>query len=103
MDGYLTYHNLQGIIEAIDEQKNPSPLALALRGKGSSSDQDVLYGSIRATAIANETLVNLQDKFIYMINVLQSADAMPTSQVQKGMKDLLETAEALEARWKKIK
>jgi hypothetical protein len=36
-----------------------------------------------------------------MMNVLQSADVNPTSQAQNGVKDLLDAAVILKARWKK--
>lgn len=103
MASYNAYHELQDIVEAIDEQNSPSKQALALRGNGNPSDQDTMYGSIRLTPIERESLVSLQNKFIYMMNVLQASDVMPTMQSQKGVKDLLESVEGLKARWDKLK
>lgn len=103
MASYHAYHELQAIVEAIDAQNRPSNEALALRGNGNASDQDAMYGSIRVTPIERENLVSLQNKFIYMMNVLQAVDAMPTTQSQRGVKHLLESVEGMKARWNKLK
>ena len=92
---------LQEMAETIFTQKKPSLAALALLGTGSPSDQDVLYGSIRAVSPEKETIIGLQNKLIYMMNVLQSADVNPTSQAQNGVKDLLDVAVILKVRWNK--
>ena len=39
---------------------------MALRGTGEPDDQDVLYGSITAVPPERETIVGLQDKFLYL-------------------------------------
>ena len=81
---YQAYHELQQMAENIVTQKKPSLTTLALLGTGSPRDQDVLYGSIRAVSPEKETIIGLQNKLIYMMNVLQSADINPTSQAQNG-------------------
>jgi hypothetical protein len=43
-------------------------------------EPDVLYGSIRDVPIEEETASGLQQKFLYMLKLLQHADARPTSQ-----------------------
>ena len=98
---YRAYHELQQMAEAIFTQKKPSLAALALLGTGSPRDQDILYGSIRAVSPEKETIIGLQNKLIYMMNVLQSADVNPTSQAQNGVKNLLDVAVILKVRWNK--
>ncbi len=102
MASYNAYHELQEIVEAIDAKEKPSKEMLALRGNGNASDQDIMYGSIRATPVEQETLVSLQNKFIYMMNVLQAADVMPTTQVQEGVEALKASLEGMKSRWDKL-
>ncbi len=103
MASYNAYHELQDIVEAIDAKEKPSKEMLALRGNGNARDQDAMYGSIRVTPMDQESLVSLQNKFIYMLNVLQAADVMPTTQTQKGVSHLLESVEGIKARWEKMR
>ena len=64
---YRAYHELQDIRDAIDARPPDArkPL-MALRGNGEPGDQDVLYGSITAVPAERETIVGLQQKFLYM-------------------------------------
>jgi len=103
MTAYNAYHELQSMIENIDANKKASKGMIALRGNGKASDQDVMYGSIRATPIERETLVSLQNKFLYMMNVMQAADIMPTSQTQDGIEALMKSVEGMKTRWDKLK
>ena len=98
---YQAYHELQQMAENIVTQKKPSLTTLALLGTGSPRDQDVLYGSIRAVSPEKETIIGLQNKLIYMMNVLQSADINPTSQAQNGVKYLLDVVVTLKVRLNK--
>jgi hypothetical protein len=56
----------------------------------------VLYGSIYASTREKETLVSLQEKLLYILAVLQGADAKPTAQ-------MLEAINALKTRVLEIK
>jgi hypothetical protein len=98
---YKAYHELQQMAETITSQKKISSTTLALLGTGNPRDQDVLYGSIRVVSPEKETIIGLQNKLIYMINVLQSADVNPTSQAQTGVRDLLDIVAILKVRWNK--
>lgn len=103
---YRGYHQLQEIREAMDQKiANSRKTAKyeALRGKGSPGDQDLLYGSIYHTDPEEETVVALQEKFIYLMNLLQGADVRPTNQAMEGVKLLEKSVEALEGRWDKLK
>jgi len=100
---YDAYHQLQSIVEAIDDKRNPSSAQSALRGNGSVGDPDTMYGSIRQTDANRETLVGLQQKFLFMMNLVQAADVQPTSQTVQAIKTLNESMETLKARWAKMK
>ena len=96
---YRAYHQLQEIRDAIDARPADARQSLmALRGSGEPGDQDVLYGSITAVPAERETIVGLQNKFLYMMTLLQGADAKPTPQALTAIAELQKTAAALKAR-----
>lgn len=103
IDCYAAYHELQDIVEAIDAKRKPSSAQMAFRGNGSVGDPDTMYGSIRATPIDQETLVSLQNKLLFLHNVIQAADVMPTVQVREGVEALKASVEAMKQRWEKVK
>jgi hypothetical protein len=98
---YRAYHELQEIREAIDSRPEEArkPL-MALRGRGEPEDQDVLYGSITAVPADRETVVGLQQKFLYMLTVFQGADARPSAQATAAVAELQRTLAALKERWR---
>ncbi|MCB0716893.1 MAG: glycoside hydrolase [Bacteroidetes bacterium] len=67
----------------------------ALRGRGLPGDEDIVYGSIYAVDPSEETVVGLQQKLIYMINVLQAADVRPTIQARRAVEQLTASADML--------
>jgi photosystem II stability/assembly factor-like uncharacterized protein len=71
---------------------------LALRGQGLAGEQDILYDSITSVPDSDETAVGLQGKFLFMLNLLQAADARPTAQAREAVQALEKTLEALESR-----
>lgn len=106
---YEAYHRLQEIREVIDKKLNgkvndAERNALeALRGDGAPGGGDILYGSITETAAERENIVALQEKFLYLLNVFQTADARPTPQAMQGVQKLQETLSVLTKRWEKLK
>ena len=106
---YRGYHEAQDLREAIDAALAPPADAStatrravldALRGQGSPGDPDVLYGSITAVPGDVETVVGLQEKFLFVLNLLQAADARPTTQAQAAVPALQQTLASLEQRWR---
>ena len=84
---YQAYHKLQDIRESLDEKIKSTSLSVETitalkrkRGTGSPGGGDILYGSIYETSNEKETVVGLQEKFLFMLHVLQTADARPTPQ-----------------------
>ncbi|MFM8744759.1 MAG: hypothetical protein ACKODM_15725, partial [Cytophagales bacterium] len=51
---------------------------------------DVLYGSITQSSVEKETIVSLQEKLLYLLAVLQGADAKPTKQMMEAIERLRE-------------
>jgi len=76
---------------------------MILRGNGAPSDQDVLYGSIYATSPEKETMVRLQNKFLYLMNVLQMADVKPSNQLIDGVNILQQSLMALIEQYEDLK
>ena len=100
---YDAYHELEIIKEIIDGQRSPSSAQTALRGNGSVGDPDTMYGSISHVTAGQETLVGLQQKFLFMMNLIQAADVQPTSQTVKAIETLNNTLDGLKAKWDKVK
>ncbi len=103
MQCYGAYHELQAIVEEIDRMEKPNNKHLALRGNGQVGNPDTMYGSIRHVEADQETLVDLQHKYLFMLNLVQAADAQPTTQAVKAVKQLEVTKEALIQRWDSMK
>lgn len=100
---YTSYQELQEIREAIDSRPTLPPALQDFRGNGAPGDPDILYGSITHTPVAEETVVGLQRKFLFMLNVLQSADSAVTTQTQAAIDQLQEGLSGMKARWKKVR
>jgi len=106
---YRGYLRAQAVREAIDALLARGGLTdarrgalQALRGQGLPGDADVMYGSIYAVPDSTETVVGLQEKFLYMLNLLQAADAKPTAQARDAVGALQKMLAALEARWEAL-
>ncbi|MBL7872423.1 MAG: glycoside hydrolase [Cyclobacteriaceae bacterium] len=106
---YQAYHQLQKIRETIDEKlanpkmkwpKGKKEQVITFRGNGLPDNPDVLYGSVSATPLENETLVSLQEKFLFLMVLLQNADAKPTSQAMAGVDTLSRRVEEMKIKWK---
>ena len=96
---YRAYHELQEMREAIDarppDQRQP---LMALRGTGEPGDQDVLYGSINAVPAERETIVGLQEKFLYILALLAGRRRQPTPQALAAIEQLQKTVAVLKSR-----
>ncbi len=104
---YRGHQRAQALREEIDRRlADPSEQSdealLALRGEGEPGAQDVLYGSIYAAAPGTETVVGLQDKLLYLLTLLQGADARPTRQALSAVEQLESALAELESRWQTL-
>jgi len=103
MRAYRGYLRLQEMRDAIDArlvedgQLNDTDrqALIDLRGEGRPGDPDILYGSIYASAPEEETIVGLQHKFLFLLNVFQAADVRPTTQAMDGLTGLEQSLSAL--------
>jgi photosystem II stability/assembly factor-like uncharacterized protein len=103
---YREYHRLQAIRQAIDAQlaigasdDNRHALLQALRGSPPPGDPDILYGNIYRAPAEEESIGTLQHKLLFLLNVLQGADARPTSQSISAVTELEASTNALVQRW----
>jgi hypothetical protein len=76
---------------------------MALRGNGEPGMQDVLYGSITAVPLEQETIVGVQQKFLFMMTLLQGADASPTPQALAAVAELETMLAALKVRFNAVR
>lgn len=104
---YKSYNELLALRNEIDLKlsnpkakwaKGKKELLIALRGEGRPENPDVMYGSISDTPIEKETIVALQEKLLYLMAVLQSAEAKPTSAQVQSVAKLTLTALELKNR-----
>ena len=107
---YDAYHAAQDMVESIDLALADSLISgsrratlTALRGSGAVGNPDIVYGSIYAVSPVDETLVGFQEKALFLMNVLQGADARPTTQAMDAAAALEETLAALVARWEMLR
>jgi hypothetical protein len=106
---YYNYETLQNIREAIDAKLTSTILSneykealYKFRGRGAPNNGDVIYGSIYASELSNETVVGLQSKLIYLMNVFQSADAKPTAKAVDASNLLDKRVKEIETLWKSL-
>lgn len=100
---YELYHKLEVIREEIDAIPQTTAEQKALRGNGRVGNPDTMYGSIRETPASEETVVGLQQKLLFMLNLLQSADVRPTQQTQKAITVLDLAQSRMQLIWKRMK
>lgn len=108
---YNAYSQLQDLREAIDAKLNGSKKLkktqyenlVTLRGEGKPENPDIMYGSISEKPIDKESVVGLQDKFLHMQLLFQSADEKPTTQAMDAVKKLQGIMEGLKKRWDGLK
>jgi len=108
---YRSYHELQDLRDIIETQLNgKKKLKKAqytslrdLIGAGSPELPDILYGSIYEKSADQETIVSLQDKYLYLLALFQSADARPTSQAMESVEKLNAIKKSLATKWESLK
>lgn len=103
MTCYNAYHELEEMRVTIDGMSSLSDKQKAFRGNGRVGNPDTMYGSIRSTPADSETIVGLQQKFLFMLNLVQSSDMAPTSQSEAAVTTLKQTLETMKKRWERVK
>ena len=110
MSCYNNYIKLQGWRDRIDTNIQSkiwttakATVAKVFRGDGEPSDGDFLYGSIYEGDPDSETIVSLQHKFLYVMNVLQSADDHPSRAMQDAVDRLKSRMDSMSKKWESIR
>jgi photosystem II stability/assembly factor-like uncharacterized protein len=101
--GYLAAQDLREAIEAASLAEGEQEAWSILRGARLPGAADTLYGSMYETSPEEETVMGLQQKFLYMMTLLQQADARPTAQAIRAVEQLRGTLQALSQRWAEIR
>lgn len=103
---YNNYEKLQIIRESIDKmlttKNNKNDVLIKFRGRGAPNNGDVIYGSIYQSDLADESIVGLQSKLLYLTNVLQNADAKPTAKTEEAASLLNKRVSEMEVIWRSI-
>ena len=101
--GYLEAQKLRDAIDLALTRQSISETQRArlraLRGDGEPRDGDIIYGSIYAIPVERETVVDLQHKLLFLLKILQGADARPTAQTITASGELRKTLQGLQARF----
>ncbi len=100
---YNGYLELEKIKQVIDGSAGTSEARRRFRGNGAAGDPDTMYGSIYETPIEEETIVGLQHKFLFLLNLLQAADAKPTTQTEEGVRTLERALSGMKKKWEGIR
>ena len=107
---YQAYLEAHKIRTAINKRLQDNDLTTAqkitfqsLLGFGNPGNPDFMYGSIYESPLEKETLVGLQYKLLFMINLLQSADARPTNQSMEAVEKLEGLLDGLKGRWEEMR
>ena len=104
---YNSYLDLQKIREKIDNSLISASTVkkqqlVELRGEGKPENSNILYGSIYESEAPKETIVGLQEKFLFMMNLLQNSDDRPTKQAIDGVLKLEKVKKEVIERWDKL-
>ncbi len=109
MDVYNAYNQLHSLREdgkvKLGSRKLKSKTRTIIEnfmGKGDPENGDPLYGSIRESSLENETVVGLQEKLLYLLVVLQNADAKPTSPTEDAVLKVVKRTEEMKTKWQSI-
>jgi photosystem II stability/assembly factor-like uncharacterized protein len=74
-----------------------------MEGGGAAGDIDIMYFSVQGTQRRLESMSGLQTRLAYLMTLLQSADATPTTQAIAAVRETQETLKEVMDRWKKMK
>ena len=85
---------LKETLAALDEAAD------AIEGRGTPGAPNLLYGSVYA---GQETLAGLQTTLLYLMELLQGADAQPTRQAMAAVEDQQELLQDVLGRWNALK
>lgn len=92
---YEQYHLLESLKETLEKSSRSELEKEALLGKGVAGAQDFIYGSIYRLQEDNLQIIPLQNQYLFVLSILQSADAKPTVSALDAINQLDEMTEQL--------
>ena len=72
----------------------------ALEGDGPPQEVDIVYFTVQGGKSVKETVNGLQTKLLFLMQLLQGADAAPTDAQRLGVRDEMEMYQIMMERWK---
>ncbi|MEM9385293.1 MAG: glycoside hydrolase [Pseudomonadota bacterium] len=104
---FHAYHRAQDLRRRIDAGLPDASAARGhalrlLRGEGQAKVTDITYGSVYAVAKEEETVVSLQGKLLYLLQLFQAADARPTAAAVRALKAMERRTLELEERFETL-
>jgi hypothetical protein len=96
----LKTENLGALKDALDDFEKK---AGSIDGTGRVSDVDIIYFSPYAARGRQETLAGLQTKLLYLMTLLQSADAKPASQAVAAVGEQQGSLKEVLGRWSDLR
>ncbi len=73
-----------------------------IEGEGTPGNPDIAYSYVSLPTSGNETLAGLQSKFLFLTALLQSADAKPSTQLVRAVKEQKNVLKELRESWKNV-
>lgn len=88
---------LKDAVRRLDER------AQTIEGEGRPENPDIYYSSVYAADPAVETLAGLQEKFLFVMAIVDGADARPTLQAVQAIDTLEDSKEVVLERWRSLR
>lgn len=115
-EAYAARHQIRSLrsqVQSLQTGMNAGPLKESLEafekkaglidGSGRPGDADILYSSVSAARPGEENLSGLQSRLLYLMTLLQTADAKPTTQAVAAVKSQAKSLQEVLDRWSDLK
>lgn len=93
---YEQYHLLESLKEKINQSARTQEEKISIIGRGEPGAQDFIYGSIYQLKEADLQIVSLQNQYLFVLSILQSADVKPTLSALDAINQLDSLTEKLQ-------
>ena len=93
---YEQYHSLESLKEVLAQSSRSQAEKDNLLGEGNPGAQDFIYGSIYKIKEDNLQIIPLQNQYLFIMSILQSADAKPTISALDAINQLDKLTEQLQ-------
>ncbi len=96
LEGRVTQTPLKDSLASLDKKLR------SLQGDGVPDDMDIIYFEVESGKSVRETLSGLQTKMLYLMMVLQNADALPTTAQVKSVNEQQNVLKGIMDWWRKF-